>query len=116
MAWIEPSVMLASNFSSFGALCLRLLRPGGLLIVEIGWQAAGQVQDTLREWGAVEALPDLAGIPRVVMGENRTFLGAEDLLLAHGVEVVNLDVPACAAMMREFIDAHPDVWNEDIGA
>jgi cytosine/creatinine deaminase len=58
----------------------------------------------------------LYGIPRVVMGENRTFLGAEDLLLAHGVEVVNLDVPACAALMREFIDARPDVWNEDIGA
>lgn len=58
----------------------------------------------------------LYGIPRVVMGENRTFLGAEDLLEAHGVEVVNLDVPACADMMREFIDACPDVWNEDIGA
>jgi cytosine/creatinine deaminase len=58
----------------------------------------------------------LYGIPRVVMGENRTFLGAEDLLAAHGVEVVNLDVPACADLMREFIDAYPDVWNEDIGA
>jgi cytosine/creatinine deaminase len=58
----------------------------------------------------------LYGIPRVVMGENRTFLGAEDLLVAHGVEVINLDVPACADLMREFIGAYPDVWNEDIGA
>jgi creatinine deaminase len=58
----------------------------------------------------------LYGIPRVVMGENRTFLGAEELLDAHGVEVVNLDSAECAELMRRFIDAHPDVWNEDIGA
>src|ERR1700735_5288850 len=58
----------------------------------------------------------LYGIPRVVMGENRTFLGAEELLDAHGVEVVNLDSAECAELMGRFIDAHPDVWNEDIGA
>jgi len=50
-----------------------------------------------------------------VLGENRTFMGAEDTLRAHGVEVVNLDSEECAALMREFIDAHPDIWNEDIG-
>ncbi len=55
-------------------------------------------------------------IPRVVVGENRTFLGAEDLLVAHGVEVVNLDSAECAELMRRFIDACPEVWNEDIGA
>ncbi len=54
-------------------------------------------------------------IPRVVMGEDRTFKGAEDELTGRGVEVVNLDSAACADLMREFIDAHPDVWNEDIG-
>ena len=54
-------------------------------------------------------------IPRVVLGENRTFLGAEELLRANGVEVVNLDSAECAGLMRRFIDAHPDVWNEDIG-
>jgi cytosine deaminase len=54
-------------------------------------------------------------IPRVVIGENRTFLGAEDLLRARGVEVVVLDDPECVAMMEEFIAAHPDLWNEDIG-
>jgi cytosine/creatinine deaminase len=57
----------------------------------------------------------LYGIPRVVLGENRTFMGAEEELRQHGVEVVNLDSPVCAGLMREFIDAHPDTWNEDIG-
>jgi len=54
-------------------------------------------------------------IPRVVIGENRTFLGGEDLLRARGVEVVVLDDAECADLMRRFIAAHPDVWNEDIG-
>ena len=54
-------------------------------------------------------------IPRVVIGENRTFLGAEDLLRARGVEVLVLDDADCVAMMEEFIAAHPDLWNEDIG-
>jgi cytosine/creatinine deaminase len=57
----------------------------------------------------------LYGIPRVVLGENRTFMGAEAALRRHGVEVVNLESAACAELMREFIGAHPDVWNEDIG-
>lgn len=57
----------------------------------------------------------LYGIPRVVLGENRTFLGAEDLLRSRGVEVVNLDSAGCKALMDEFIAAHPDIWNEDIG-
>lgn len=57
----------------------------------------------------------LYGIPRVVMGENRTFVGAEDLLRARGVEVVNLDSEECVELMREFIAEHPDIWNEDIG-
>ncbi|KRT64304.1 MAG: cytosine deaminase, cytosine deaminase [Chloroflexi bacterium CSP1-4] len=57
----------------------------------------------------------LYGIPRVVMGENRTFVGAEDLLRARGVEIVNLDSEECAVLMREFITEHPEIWNEDIG-
>jgi cytosine deaminase len=57
----------------------------------------------------------LYGIPRVVIGENRTFVGAEDLLRSRGVEVVNLDSPECKALMDEFIAAHPEIWNEDIG-
>ena len=57
----------------------------------------------------------LYGIPRVVIGENRTFRGGEDLLLARGVDIVNLDSAECVELMREFIAAHPDLWNEDIG-
>jgi cytosine/creatinine deaminase len=54
-------------------------------------------------------------IPRVVVGENSTFLGAEDLLRSHGVDVVNVDSQECKALMAEFIAARPDIWNEDIG-
>jgi cytosine deaminase len=57
----------------------------------------------------------LYGIPRVVLGENRTFVGGEDLLRSRGVEVVNLDSAECVALMDEFIAAHPEIWNEDIG-
>jgi creatinine deaminase len=57
----------------------------------------------------------LYGIPRVVVGENRTFYGGEDHLRSRGVEVVVLDDEECAAMMRAFIRDHPELWNEDIG-
>ncbi|WP_235857020.1 nucleoside deaminase [Occultella glacieicola] len=57
----------------------------------------------------------LYGIPRVVIGENRTFRGGEDLLRSRGVEVVVLDDPACAQVMSDFIAAEPALWNEDIG-
>jgi creatinine deaminase len=57
----------------------------------------------------------LYGIPRVVVGENRTFLGAEDLLRSRGVDVVVADDLDCVALMAEFIAAHPQLWNEDIG-
>jgi cytosine deaminase len=57
----------------------------------------------------------LYGIPRVVMGENETFLGGEDYLRSRGVEVINLDSEECKALMRDFIHDHPDIWNEDIG-
>jgi creatinine deaminase len=54
-------------------------------------------------------------IPRVVIGENRNFLGAEDLFREHGVELVVLDDPRCIELMRRFVEEHPDLWNEDIG-
>jgi cytosine deaminase len=57
----------------------------------------------------------LYGIPRVVIGENRTFVGGEDLLRARGVEVVNIDSAECFELLRGFIAEHPEVWNEDIG-
>lgn len=57
----------------------------------------------------------LYGIPRVVIGENRTFLGEEELLRSRGVEVLVLQDPACIALMECFIAQHPELWNEDIG-
>lgn len=57
----------------------------------------------------------LYGIPRVVIGENRTFHGSEDLLRASGVEVVVVDDEECVSMMTEFIAENPELWNEDIG-
>ena len=55
------------------------------------------------------------GIRRVVAGESRTFAGAADFMRAHGVEVMDLDLPECIEMMRTFIAERPDLWNEDIG-
>jgi cytosine deaminase len=55
------------------------------------------------------------GISRVVIGEARTFVGGHDWLAENGVEVVLLDDERCVTMMREFIAARPDLWNEDIG-
>jgi len=54
-------------------------------------------------------------IPRVIIGENRTFYGGEDLLRSRGVEVVVLNDPECTTMMTDFIAAQPSLWNEDIG-
>ena len=57
----------------------------------------------------------LYGIPRVVIGENSTFYGGEDYLRSRGVEVVVVDDADCKEMMRDFIAANPELWNEDIG-
>jgi cytosine/creatinine deaminase len=57
----------------------------------------------------------LYGIPHVVVGENRTFTGDEDLLVRRGVRVDVLNDDQCVRMMQEFIAAAPALWNEDIG-
>ena len=54
-------------------------------------------------------------IPRIVVGENRTFRGPEDYLRSQGVVLEVLDDPACVRLMEEFIRARPDLWDEDIG-
>lgn len=54
-------------------------------------------------------------IPRVVVGENRTFMGEEKLLRARGVEVEVLQDAACIRLMQDFIGSSPELWNEDIG-
>jgi cytosine deaminase len=57
----------------------------------------------------------LYGIPRVVVGENRTFQGPEAHVRSRGVEIEIVDDPTCIRLMEEFISARPDLWNEDIG-
>ena len=57
----------------------------------------------------------LYGIPRIVIGENRTFQGPEDYLRSRGVELVVVDDSECVQLMRAFIAARPELWNEDIG-
>lgn len=54
-------------------------------------------------------------IPRVIIGENRTFLGAESLFTDRGVRVSVVQDPRCVALMERFIQERPDLWNEDIG-
>ena len=57
----------------------------------------------------------LYGIPRVMIGESRTFRGPEELLISRGVAVVVADDPRCVDLMSEFVTAYPELWNEDIG-
>ena len=57
----------------------------------------------------------LYGIPRVVIGENRSFLGEEALLKSRGVKLAVLNDPRCIMMMEAFIADRPELWNEDIG-
>jgi cytosine/creatinine deaminase len=57
----------------------------------------------------------LYGIPRVVIGENRSFLGEEALLASRGVALTVVDDPRCVQMMADFMREHPQLWNEDIG-
>jgi creatinine deaminase len=54
-------------------------------------------------------------IPRIVVGENRTFQGPEDYVRSRGVELIVIDNQECAQLMRDFIKKDPNLWNEDIG-
>lgn len=55
-------------------------------------------------------------IPRVVVGENKNFLGEEDFMRSRGIQVQVLNDPECIRMMSDFIRGNPDLWSEDIGA
>lgn len=57
----------------------------------------------------------LYGIPKIVIGENRTFSGPEDYVRSRGVEVVVLNNEECYQLMKNFIEKNPELWNEDIG-
>lgn len=54
-------------------------------------------------------------IPKIVIGENQTFQGPEDYVRSRGVELEILNDPECIQLMRDFIAANPELWNEDIG-
>ena len=54
-------------------------------------------------------------IPKVIVGESKTFSGAREFMESHGVEVVDLNLPECIEMMEDFIQEKPELWNEDIG-
>ena len=57
----------------------------------------------------------LYGIPKVVIAENKTFMGEEELLRSRGVNVTVLDNQKCIELMERFIKERPELWNEDIG-
>jgi len=57
----------------------------------------------------------LYGIPRVVIGENRSFMGEEPWLRSRGVQLEVIQDEACIALMKEFVETHPELWREDIG-
>ena len=54
-------------------------------------------------------------IPKVIVGESRTFAGAREFMEQHGVEVIDLNLRECIDMMERFISGHPHLWHEDIG-
>ena len=72
-------------------------------------------RDFLRNAGVATLSALAASHPRVVVGENRTFRGEEDLLRSRGVAVEVLQDPRCQELMAQFIRAHPSLWAEDIG-
>ena len=57
----------------------------------------------------------LYGIPKIVIGENRTFQGPEEYVQSRGVELLVVDNPQCVELMKQFIAQHAELWNEDIG-
>lgn len=77
--------------------------------------AASTIYTTLSPCSMCSGAILLYGIPRVVVGENVTFMGEEELLRSRGVAVEVIDDDTCKSLMREFIDAKPELWNEDIG-
>jgi cytosine deaminase len=76
---------------------------------------AGTLYTTLSPCAMCSGAVLLYGIPRVIIGEHRTFVGEEALLRSRGVTLDVLDDVQCERLMARFIEAHPELWHEDIG-
>jgi cytosine deaminase len=77
--------------------------------------ARGELYSTLSPCDMCSGAALLYKIPKIVIGENQTFRGPEDYVRSRGVELTILNDPECVRLMREFIAARPELWNEDIG-
>ena len=92
---------------------MNCLRNAGRLSAKV--YQASTLYSTLSPCPMCSGAIVLYRIPRVVVGENRTFLGAEDYLLRERVRVDVMQDPDCIQLMSDFIRDHPQLWNEDIG-
>jgi creatinine deaminase len=92
---------------------MNCLRNAGRLTAKVYRECT--IYSTLSPCSMCSGAIILYKIPRVVVGENRTFLGAEDYMRGNGIEVEVLQDAECIALMTEFIRARPELWNEDIG-
>ena len=92
---------------------MNCLRNAGRLPARIYQQST--IYSTLSPCPMCSGAIVLYKIPRVVVGENRNFVGAEDYMRSQGIRVEVAQDPECIRMMRDFIEAHPELWNEDIG-
>lgn len=92
---------------------MNCLRNAGRLPARV--YQASTIYSTLSPCPMCSGAIVLYKIPRVVVGENKTFLGAEDYLRSNGIQVEVVQDSECIALMREFIRSHSQLWNEDIG-
>jgi cytosine deaminase len=92
---------------------MNCLRNAGRLPAEIYRQCT--IYSTLSPCPMCSGAIVLYKIPRVVIGENQTFMGAEDFMRSQGIQVTVIQDDECIRMMKEFIAAKPQLWNEDIG-
>ena len=92
---------------------MNCLRNAGRLPAKVYRQCA--IYSTLSPCAMCSGAIVLYKIPRVIVGENRTFLGGEDYMRANGIQVEVVQDAECIELMTRFIEENPDLWNEDIG-
>jgi creatinine deaminase len=92
---------------------MNCLRNAGRLPAKV--YQASTIYSTLSPCPMCSGAIVLYKIPRVVVGENRTFLGAEEYMRGNGIRVAVVQDEECIRLMTEFIQEHPQLWNEDIG-